>query len=142
VGYLSEENRGVAARANNPTNTRILLIMAIFGLVAGIASAVVISFRFGIGLLFGTVIAFVNYFWLRRALVRAFDFKGGNERSRFAGSGYFIRYLVIGGIFAMVYALDLVPISAVLLGSAAFAFALVADGTIRLVTAVSSGPKR
>lgn len=118
------------------------MILAIFGVLGSIISAAFVSLRFGIGLIFGTAIAFLNYFWLRRSLLKAFDFSGGFERSRLAGSGYFIRYLVIGGIIAIVYLLNLMPIAAVLLGSAGFAFALVADGIIRMAAAIFSGPER
>lgn len=142
MGELTGNNAGTAAQASTPKNTRILIILAIFGVLGSIISAAFVSLRFGIGLIFGTAIAFLNYFWLRRSLLKAFDFSGGFERPRLAGSGYFIRYLVIGGIIAIVYLLNLMPIAAVLLGSAGFAFALVADGIIRMAAAIFSGPER
>jgi len=136
VSDLTDKETGNAPPAAGPENTRILLLMAVFGLAGGVITGFLISAGFGVGLVFGTAIAFLNYFWLRKSLKKAFDFGNSEGRPSFAGSGYFTRYLVIGGLVALVYISGLLPIAAVLLGASGFAFALVTEGLLRLAGAV------
>lgn len=142
MGHLSGNQAGNAPQMEKPRNKRILVLMALIGTVGGLSTGILISVRFGLGIIVGTAIAFANYFWMQRSLKKAFDFTATEIRPRFAGSGYFVRYLAIGAFVAVIYASGILPIAAVLIGAAGFAFALVAEGLIRLAGAVYSPKTR
>ena len=107
------------------------MILACLGVGGSIAGAALVSARFGLAVLIGSVLSFINYYWMRRSLKAIFDRAREGERPSFLGAGYFIRYIVLGGVVAFVYALDLLPISGILVGMAGFGFAVLVEGSIR-----------
>ena len=114
------------------SHERILLIMAILGLAGGIAGLAASSLRFGLGILVGTALAFLNYYWLKSSLRKIFAAAQSGERPRMLAGKYFLRYLVLAIVVAVIYAADLLPIVALILGLGAFAFAVVIEGSIRI----------
>ena len=114
-----------------PRNERILVILACLGIGGSIAGAALVSARFGVAVLIGSVLSFINYYWMRRSLKAIFDRAREGERPSFLGAGYFIRYIVLGGVVAFIYALDLLPISGILVGMAGFGLAVLVEGSIR-----------
>lgn len=115
-----------------PSNRRILVIMAVLGVAGGIVGIALSSFRFGLGILVGTALAFANYFWLKSSLRRIFSAAESGERPRMLAGKYFLRYLILGAVVAIIYAADLLPIVAVILGLTTFAFAVVIEGIMRM----------
>jgi hypothetical protein len=115
-----------------PSNERILLIMAVLGIVGGIAGIAINSFRFGLGIVVGTALAFANYFWLKRSLRTIFSAAESGEKPRMLAGKYFVRYLVLGAVVAIIYFSGMLPIVAVILGLGGFGFAVVIDGLIRI----------
>ncbi|QYO67796.1 ATP synthase subunit I [Leptolyngbya sp. 7M] len=120
-----------------PSHGRILVIMAILGLVAGIAAAGLHSLPYGLAILCGTAVAFVNYYWLKTSLRKIFADAREGERPRVSALRYATRYLVLGSLIALVYATGLLPIVPFILGIAGFGFATVVDGIIRILTGPS-----
>jgi len=112
-------------------NDRILVILAVLSIGGSIASAVLVDARFGLGVLVGCVLAFANYFWMRRSLRAIFSTAAEGQRPSFIGAGYFIRYLVLGGIVAFFHVFGLLPIAAVLVGMAGFGFAILFEAAFR-----------
>jgi hypothetical protein len=98
------------------SNERILVIMAVLGIAGGIAGFI-----------------WVNYYWLKSSLRKIFSAAAAGERPRMLTGTYFLRYLVIAAIVAVIYATGVVPVVALLLGLAAFGFAVVVEGVIRIV---------
>lgn len=115
-----------------PRNERILLILAVLSVGGSIAGAAAVSARFGLAVLIGCVFAFVNYYWMQRSLKKIFSEAQEGEKPRFLGAGYFIRYLVLGTVVAVIYTLDLLPISGLLVGMAGFGFAILVEGFLRV----------
>ena len=115
-----------------PSNERILLIMAILGILGGIAGFVLGSLSFGLGILIGTALAFANYFWLKRSLRSIFAAAESGERPRMLAGKYFLRYVVLGLVVGLIYATGILPIVAVIAGLGLFGLAVVADGLIRI----------
>ncbi len=115
------------------SNERILVIMAVLGIAGGIAGFIWVSLSFGIGVTVGTAMAFLNYYWLKSSLRKIFSAAAAGERPRMLTGTYFLRYLVIAAIVAVIYATGVVPVVALLLGLAAFGFAVVVEGVIRIV---------
>jgi hypothetical protein len=120
-----------------PSHRRILVLMAVIGLIGGVAGSIFISVRFGFGVLFGTALAFVNYFWLKRSLKKIFASADGKKPSLLA-AGYFLRYLILGLIVAIIYFSGALPIVALILGMAGFGFAVVLEGLIKIYSGIFS----
>ena len=112
-------------------NERILVILAVLSVGGSIAGAVLANARFGLGVLVGCVLAFANYFWMRRSLRAIFATAAEGQRPSFVGAGYFIRYLVLGGIVAFFHVFGILPIAAVLVGMAGFGFAILFEADLR-----------
>jgi hypothetical protein len=112
-------------------NDRILVILAVLSVGGSIAGAVLVDARFGLGVLVGCVLAFVNYFWMRRSLRAIFSTAEEGQKPSFVGAGYFIRYLVLGGIVAFLHVFGILPIAAVLVGMAGFGFAILFEAALR-----------
>jgi len=130
-----------AENAPPPTHQRILWIMAFLGIAGGIAGYAFESFAFGLGIVIGTALAFANYYWLKSSLRKIFDAAHSGERPRMLAGKYFLRYIVLGIVVAVIYITGMVPIVALILGLAGFGFAVVIDGMIRLVATAWAEPK-
>lgn len=124
-----------------PSHERILWIMAVLGVAGGIAGFAFKAFDFGLGILIGTALAFVNYYWLKSSLRKIFSAAESGEKPRMLAGGYFLRYIVLGIVVAVIYIAGLVPIVALILGLAGFGFAVVIDGIIRMVSTAGAEPK-
>ena len=114
------------------SHERILRIMAVIGIAGAIAGIALNSLSFGLGILFGTILAFVNYYWLTSSLRKMFAAAASGERSRMIAVKYFLRYVVLAIVVAVIYVTGLVSIVALILGLGAFGFAVVIDGLIRM----------
>ena len=112
-------------------NDRILVILAVLGVGGSVAGAALMDARFGLGILVGCVLAFANYFWMRRSLRAIFSNVEEGQKPGFIGAGYFIRYLVLGGIVAFFHVFGLLPIGAILVGMAGFGFAILFEAAFR-----------
>ena len=123
-----------------PSHRRILVLMAVIGVIGGIAGFAYISAAFALGVLTGTAFAFVNYFWLKRSLKSIFEVAASGEKPRMLVGKYFLRYLLLGAVIAVIYMTGTIPIVAVILGMAGFGFAVVAEGFIRIFTSTLSEP--
>ena len=131
----------LAETAPPPTHQRILWIMAFLGIAGGIVGSAVESFAFGLGIVIGTSLAFANYYWLKSSLRKIFDAARTGERPRMLAGKYFLRYIVLGIVVAVIYIAGIVPIIALILGLAGFGFAVVIEGIIRMVSTAGAEPK-
>ncbi|MGI8409934.1 MAG: ATP synthase subunit I [Pyrinomonadaceae bacterium] len=122
------------------SHPRILVIMALLGLLGSIAGFAFVSATFGFGVLIGSILAFINYYWLKGSLKRIFDDAAEGEKPKLLALRYFTRYLVLGAIIAVIYATGAVSIVGVILGMAGFGFAVVVDGFIRIFSGIMSEP--
>lgn len=121
-----------------PSNRRILWLVAILGLAGTIAGTIMISARFGTGILIGTIFAFLNYVWLQRSLRSMFSSVEQGEQPRMLAVKHFLRYLMLAAVLGIVYLTDMLPIGALILGMAGFAFATVVEGFIRIFSSIFS----
>lgn len=117
-----------------PSHERILWIMAALGVGGGIAGFAFKSLNFGLGILIGTALAFVNYYWLKSSLRKIFGAAESGEKPRMLAGKYFLRYIVLAAVVAGIYVSGILPIVALILGLAAFGFAVVVEGFIRIVS--------
>ncbi|MGD9561693.1 MAG: ATP synthase subunit I [Pyrinomonadaceae bacterium] len=112
---------------------RILKLMALIGLAGAIVGGIFVSTAFGAGVIIGTLLAFVNYYWLKHSLNKVFSAAAeSGERPRFLGLKYIGRYLVIAAIVAVLYATGAVSIVGLILGMGSFGFAVVFEGLFNI----------
>ncbi len=114
------------------SHERILWIMAVLGIGGGLAGFAFRSFGFGLGILIGTALAFVNYYWLKSSLRKIFAAAESGEKPRMLAGKYFVRYIILAVVVAIIYVTGIVPIVPVILGLAGFGFAVVVEGFIRM----------
>lgn len=111
----------------------ILIIMAVVVVLAAVCGFVFGGSRFGIGVIFGGVLSFANYFWLDRS-TRAMFQPNAIATSGILAAKYIFRYVVIGGILFLVFLTQAMPITAVILGLSAFAIAVVLQGMKNIIS--------
>ena len=114
------------------THQRILIVMAVVAVLGSLLGSIFVSGLFGLGVLIGGVLSFVNYYWLKRSLKKIFEQAVDGEKARFLGLRYLLRYFVLGGILLIVFLTKTVPVAAVILGLASFAIAIIIEAFIRL----------
>lgn len=114
------------------THQRILTLMAVVIILVSIITLIINSWLFAIGVFFGGLLSFLNYYWMKWSLKGAFEAAIDGEKPRYLGARYILRYFTFGLILAVVYLTKTVPVMAVILGLASFAFAVVIEGIIRI----------
>lgn len=114
------------------THRRILSVMAVCVVVGTILSFVFGSWQFGLGFLIGGILSFINYYWLKISLKKVFDSAEADEKPRISATKYMLRYVVFGGLLVLIYLTKTVPVAAVILGLASFAFAILIEAFIRV----------
>lgn len=115
------------------SHRRILWTMGAVAVVAGLAGFVFVSREFGIGVILGGVLSFVNYYWLKVSLKKLFDSAVAHgEKPRFLAIRYFARYATLGAILTVVFLTKTIPVVAVILGLSSFALAIVIEGFVRI----------
>jgi hypothetical protein len=108
--------------------TATVFLGTLLGFIFGSAS-------FGFGFLIGGILSLINYYWLKQSLRVIFENAVSGEKPRFLATKYFTRYAAFGLVLAIVYLTKTVPVVAVLLGLASFAFAIMIEATVRLFSA-------
>lgn len=116
-------------------HSRILVILAVLGILGTVAGIAFHSTRFGLGILVGSALAFANYYWLKRSLKSIFAAAADGEKPRMLAGSYFLRYIILGLVIAIIYAGDLLPIVPVILGMGGFGFAVIVEAFLRIVSA-------
>jgi len=134
MSEITEPSTDQTENVSPLSNERILVIMAGLGVAGGIAGVMLQSWAFGFGIVIGTALAFVNYYWLKSSLRKIFAAAESGERPRMLAGTYFLRYIVLAAFVALIYVTGIVPIVALLLGLAGFGFAVIVEGVIRIVS--------
>ena len=111
----------------------ILIIMAAVVTLASVCGFVFGGSRFGIGVIFGGVLSFANYFWLERSTRAMFE-PNAIATSGILAAKYIFRYVVLGGILLLVFLTGAMPITAVILRLSAFALAVVIQGMKNIIS--------
>lgn len=107
---------------------RILVVMALLIAIGAIAGTVLGTGRFGLGVVIGGIMSFVNYFWQRRSTKALFEMAVTGNKPSLLAVRYLLRYVAMGLFVAFFYFTGALPVAAIILGLAAFAFAVVVEG--------------
>jgi ATP synthase I chain len=116
----------------NISHRRLLIEMAALIAVGTVIGAFFGGTRFGIGVLFGGGLAFINFFWLKRSTAAIFEKAFSGEPTRLAALRFIARYIALALVIAAVQFSGTLPAAAVIAGLAAFAVAVVIDGFISI----------
>ena len=111
----------------------ILIIMSVLVVLGAVAGLVFGGQPWGIGILFGGVLSFVNYLWLERSTRAIFD-QNAVATTGILAAKYILRYAAIGAVLLLIYLTGALPVAAVIAGLAAFAFAVVIEGLKNIFT--------
>jgi small-conductance mechanosensitive channel len=133
---MSEETEPVAPERNiaEMSHRRILILMAVLVVLGSLAGFVFDGVRFGAGIMAGGLLAFANYYWLKRSLKVIFERAKEGGKPRLFAFSYIARYLVFGFIVGMIYLSQAIPVTAVIAGLGSFAIAVVIEGIFRIYT--------
>jgi membrane associated rhomboid family serine protease len=130
---MAEDNDPVTTEVAAISHRGVLTIMAALVALGAILGFVFGGSRFGFGVIFGGVLSFANYFWLERS-TRAMFQPTALVTSGLLAAKYVLRYVVIGGILLLVYLTGAFPMTAVIMGLGAFAFAVVIQGLKNIIS--------
>jgi len=119
-----EQTRGIIS------NRRLLIEMIVITLVVSVIGLIAASGRFFAGVLFGGAMAVVNFLWLDRSLDAVFRAAAEGIKPSLLAVRYILRYVVIGLVLLAIYLTGALPIVAVIIGLASFAFAVVFDAIV------------
>lgn len=111
----------------------ILIVMSVLVIAGALAGFVFGGRMWGFGVMIGGVLSFVNYFWLERSTRAMFD-QAAIATTGILAAKYILRYAAIGLILLLVHLTGVLPVAAVILGLAAFAFAVVIQGLKNIFT--------
>ena len=120
-----------ASPVGRRTVRRIIYLIPVFGVAAGLVATLLHRLDWAEGLTFGSGLAWLNFWWMKRG-VEAFTLKSGGqaakEKRRGPGVTYLavaLRYVLIGfalyGIFEYLH----VPLLSIVIGLCAFAAATI-----------------
>jgi hypothetical protein len=127
---MGEPSEPVAADehlAGTISHRRLLIEMAAITLVVAVIGWVGVSRRFFAGRFGGRTRILCQLLLLKRSTKAIFDSAIAGGKPTLLALKYILRYVLIGTVAAFFYFTDALPIVAVVLGLAAFAFAVVLD---------------
>lgn len=115
------------------TNRGILIMMTVLVAGGSIAGFAIEGTRWGLGVLLGGILAFLNYLWLDRS-TKALLVPNPMAKTGVLAMKYVLRYVVIGAVLFAVFYIDVFPVAAVIAGLASFAIAVVMRGVQNIFT--------
>ena len=119
------------------SHSRILWIMAIVLIFAVTESLIFATRRITLGLFFGGILSFVNYYWLKFALRSVFANAAEGEKPKFLIGKYFLRYFAVGAIIFLVSLTKTVSVAALICGLLTFAAAILIESFILIFIHIS-----
>jgi hypothetical protein len=110
--------------SNSSIEGRVLRTMAFATVFAVIASMLFTPWRITTGLLLGGVLSLLNHHWLSTSTAAAFSVLVHGARPRLSLVQYILRYLVVTIVVLIAYKLNIVSLTATIVGLCSFVVAL------------------
>ena len=108
-------------------DARIFWTMGIAVIFAVIASLAFAPWRITTGLLLGGLLALLNHRWLSNSTAAAFTVVVEGARPKLKVAQYILRYFVIAAVVFIAYKLNVVSLTATIIGLCSFVVALFAE---------------
>jgi small-conductance mechanosensitive channel len=111
------------------TERRIARFTLVVGGLASLGASFIFSVRFGVGVLIGAVLAWINFRWLERAMTsvaRASTAQAGSPEARVPVTSYlgmFARYALIAAVVYVIFSRLRIPVLSMLVGLCALGVA-------------------
>lgn len=141
---MGEETKSFEAETDNIetlSHNRIFVLMGVITVLISIYGFLYLSWSFGVGVILGGIGSFINYFWLKHSISEVFQQAEEGESPRFSATTSILRYFIFALILLVVYLTEIIPLIAVVLGLASFAFAIVIEGFIRIFESLNNNRK-
>jgi len=110
------------------SNRRLLVEMAVLILAGAFAGFIFGGWRFGSGVLFGGMLAFANYYWLKRSTAAIFNSAAMGLGAGWVSVRFIARYVALVVVILAVHFSGMFPATSVIAGLGAFAAAVVVEG--------------
>jgi hypothetical protein len=130
---MGEDLDPLTTDALRKTNRGILLMMLVALALLGMAGFAFGGTRFGIGVLLGGGLAFINYRWLDRS-TRGVLTDNAMASMSILTFKYVLRYFAVGALLLIVFWTDLLPVTSVIVGLSIFAIGVLAQGIRSIFT--------
>jgi hypothetical protein len=121
---------------NTSIEGRIFRTMALATAVAAIASVPFAHWRITTGLLLGGVLSLLNHHWLSSSTSAAFSVLVHGAKPRLSLVQYILRYLVVTTVVLVAYKLNIVSLTATIVGLCSFVVALFGEALRELYFAI------
>ena len=108
-------------------DARIFRTMGLAAIFAVIASLPFAPWRITTGLLLGGLLALLNHRWLSNSTAAAFNVAVEGARPKLKVAQYILRYFVIAAVVFIAYKLNVVSLTATIIGLCSFVVALFAE---------------
>ena len=118
---------------------RMLRNMCLTTVVSVLLSLPFASWRTTTGLLLGGGLALFNYRWLHTSVVAALSPNGTNRSSVFRIGRYVLRYAIVALVIASSYLLNVVSLTATLVGLCSFAVAGLIEAFLQIYFVIRRG---
>jgi len=106
----------------------ILIMMSAIIALVSVVGFILGGIGFGIGVLFGGGLSFVNYLWLARSTRVMLGENAVPETTATLAIKYFLRYAAILCLLLAIFWTNVLPVTAVIIGLSAFALAVMVRG--------------
>ena len=114
----------VAAEEAGALEARVFRSMVVAVALAVVAGALLMPWRVTTGLLLGGILSLLNHRWLRQSIAAALNVAVAVQRPRLKASGYILRYFFVFAIVVLAYKLNIVSLTATIVGLCSFVAAL------------------
>jgi hypothetical protein len=108
-------------------DARVFRTMGLAAIFAVIASLPFAQWRITAGLLLGGLLALLNHRWLSNSTAAAFKVVVEGARPKLKLAQYILRYIVIAAVVFIAYKLNVISLTATIIGLCSFVVALFAE---------------
>src|SRR5438034_5051678 len=127
ANILDQRGGSASSSADGGVDTRVFRVMEAVTALAVIGSLPFADWRVSAGLLLRGVLSILNYRWLRNSVSAAFAVAINGTKPQITLTQYILRYFVIAISVFAAYKLNVVSLTATLVGLCSFVVALLAE---------------
>ena len=127
ANILDQRGGSRSSSADGGVDNRVFRVMAAVTAAAVIVSLLFADWRVSAGLLLGGLLSLLNHRWLRNSVSAAFAVAINGGKPQITLTQYILRYFVIGISVFAAYKLNIVSLTATLVGLCSFVIALFAE---------------
>lgn len=133
MSEASDSNKTASETSTSFSNKRIVWLMILVMVSGSLANFIFISRLSALGFFIGSILSFINFFWLKSSLKKMFvETSEGEYHPHYSAAQYFLRYFTLASILAIIFLTQTLPIASVIFGLVSFVFAILIEAFIRI----------